>query len=164
MNGEQNEQPVAVLVGMVETMLKRSEQYRREAEEEGDLNEGEKHARVSSVLKEIVRLGKGLAAAAKSEKAPDVDGARSSPSPGSANQERRVRTEAERAEEREDLAYEMFSHIMGDVPWDCHVVILRSIYTELADYILTRFDRKPGVGLVEQSPDSEPRHSPSDPS
>lgn len=70
MNAEQNEQPVEVLVGMVEAMLKRSEQYRREAEADGDINEGEKHARISSVLKEIVRLGNGLAAAAAKPEQP----------------------------------------------------------------------------------------------
>lgn len=55
-------------------MLKRSEQYRREAEEDGDLNDGDKHTRVSSVLKELARLGRGLgAAAADSAKASDVE-------------------------------------------------------------------------------------------
>lgn len=83
MSEEQNEQPVAVLVGMVESMLKRSEQYRREAEEDKDYNEGEKHARVSSVLKEIVRLGRGLGAAAAgvAEGGSQIE-ARSTPAPG----------------------------------------------------------------------------------
>lgn len=70
MSAEPNEQPVEVLVGMVEAMLKRSEQYRREAEADGDINDGDKHARVSSVLKEIVRLGRGLAAAAAKSEQP----------------------------------------------------------------------------------------------
>lgn len=74
MSERETEQPVAVLVGMIEAMLKRSEKYRREAEADGDLNDGEKHARVSSVLKELARLGKGLGAAAgDSDKAPLAD-------------------------------------------------------------------------------------------
>lgn len=42
--------------GQIKAFLQRSEQYRSEAEGEKDINEGEKHARVSSVLKELDRL------------------------------------------------------------------------------------------------------------
>jgi cell fate (sporulation/competence/biofilm development) regulator YlbF (YheA/YmcA/DUF963 family) len=40
----------------IDAMLKRSEEYQREAETNKNLNEGEKHARVCSVLRELKRL------------------------------------------------------------------------------------------------------------
>lgn len=44
------------LQGQIEAMLSRSEKYQLEAETENNLNEGEKHARVCSVLRELKRL------------------------------------------------------------------------------------------------------------
>ena len=48
--------PLEELRGHVQAMLKRSDTYKAEAEAEKDFNEGEKHARVSSVLRELDRL------------------------------------------------------------------------------------------------------------
>lgn len=52
-----NEQTAANEIhGQIKAMLKRSEQYRQEAEAEKDFTEGGVHARVSSVLRELDRL------------------------------------------------------------------------------------------------------------
>lgn len=52
--------PFGLLMGQIDAMLTRSNQYKTEAEQDGDLSEGEKHARVSSVLKELKRLGEAF--------------------------------------------------------------------------------------------------------
>jgi chromosome segregation ATPase len=48
--------------GQISGMLKRSEQYQREAEEEGERHQGEVHSRVCSVLRELDRLATAFAA------------------------------------------------------------------------------------------------------
>lgn len=52
--------PFDELHGQIKAMLKRSEMYREEAEEDKDLREGEIQARVSCVLRELDRLAEAF--------------------------------------------------------------------------------------------------------
>jgi hypothetical protein len=45
----------------IRAMLHRSEEYQKEAEEDGDIAEVEKHSRVSCVLRELDRLAVAFA-------------------------------------------------------------------------------------------------------
>lgn len=51
-------------LSQLSTMLERSNRYKSEAESDRDFDEGEKHARVSSVLRELLRLGESFKARA----------------------------------------------------------------------------------------------------
>ena len=66
--------PFDLLMGQIEAMRQRSDNYRIEAEANNDIEEAETHMRVYMVLKELHRLGKhfeanteGLASTAGSE-------------------------------------------------------------------------------------------------
>jgi hypothetical protein len=45
--------------------------------------------------------------------------------------------------EQEALAIELFGIVMPGIPWDDNVVILQTIYRELAKYIHNNFERRP---------------------
>jgi len=50
--------PFDSLMGQIAAMKSRSERYEREAKGQDQIDEAEKHARVSSVLRELERLGR----------------------------------------------------------------------------------------------------------
>lgn len=56
--------PFDMLMGQIAAMKKRSDAYKDESERDGNLDQADKHARVSGVLKELERLGNAFAAQA----------------------------------------------------------------------------------------------------